>query len=182
MKLPVQVVFRNMKRSEWLASVIREKVGKLDNICDSLMSCRVVVEIPHRHHRKGNFYHIRIDISAPEAEIVVNREPPEHAQAEDLNAALRDAFDSAKRKVEDYVRKRRGFVKTHSSPPHGKVIQLFPEEGYGFLETPDGREVYFHSNSVIAGNFERLEIGSEVAYSEEEGEKGAQASTVRLVS
>jgi cold shock CspA family protein len=71
--------------------------------------------------------------------------------------------------------------KVKATFPRGRVIRLFREEGYGFLETPDGREIYFHRNSVLHPGFDRLEIGTEVRFAEEEGEKGPQASTVAIV-
>jgi cold shock CspA family protein len=72
-------------------------------------------------------------------------------------------------------------VKAHETSPHARVAKLFPEEGYGFLETPDGREVYFHRNSVKDSGFDRLEIGTEVRFAEESGEQGPQASAVIIV-
>jgi cold shock CspA family protein len=74
----------------------------------------------------------------------------------------------------------RGEVKTPAGPPQGRVVRLFPEDGFGFLEAPDGREVYFHRNSVLEG-FDSLEVGSEVRFAEEQGIEGPQASTVSLV-
>ena len=72
----------------------------------------------------------------------------------------------------------RGAVKTHAAPVHGKISQLL--EDYGFVETPDGQEVYFHKNSVVDADFYKLEIGNEVrlVIAEDEGAKGAQASAV----
>jgi cold shock CspA family protein len=95
--------------------------------------------------------------------------------------AVRDAFDVARRQLEDFVRHQRGDVKSHETPPHARVSKLFPEGGYGFLETPDGREIYFHRNSVLHEGFNRLKINSEVRFSEEMGEKGPQASSVTLI-
>ncbi len=175
MKLPLQVVFRGMDSSPWIEEVIRERATKLDRFCDHIMSCRVVVEMPHRHHHSGNLLHIRIDISAPGKEIVVNKEP-----SKDISAAMRDSFDSAIRQLETYVQEQRRHVKTHASVPKARVKQLFQDEGYGFIETLDGREVYFHGNSLIGETFTRLKIGDEVTFVEEDGEKGPQASTVRM--
>jgi len=63
------------------------------------------------------------------------------------------------------------------------VVRLFPDDGYGFIETADGQEVYFHRNSVVEGDFAKLAVDSEVrveiAYGE--SEKGPQATTVRPV-
>ncbi len=79
--------------------------------------------------------------------------------------------------IEDYVRELRGAVKTHEAAALGRV-RLEPELDYGFLETPDNREIYFHRNSVLGPGFDKLEIGAEVRFVEEEGEQGPQASTV----
>lgn len=180
MQLPLQIAFHNMEHSDAVEAAVREKAAKLDEFCDRIMGCRVVVEAPHRHHRRGNQYQVRIDLTVPGEEIVVNREPAEHTEYRDLGVALRDAFDAARRQLEDYVRRRRGAVKAHAGAAHAKVARLFPEEGYGFLETADGREVYFHRHSVLDDAFDRLEVGTEVAFAEEEGKKGPQASTVAV--
>ena len=85
-----------------------------------------------------------------------------------------------RRRLQDRRRRMAGQVKVHEAPPQGRVIQLFPEDGYGFLESADGREIYFHRNAVLDGAFDRMSVGSEVRFAEEEGEKGPQASTVHL--
>ncbi len=181
MLLPLQVSFRHMERSEPIEALIREKVAKLDASPDHIMGCRVVVEPAGKHHEHGNLYEVRIDITVPDEEIVVTREASQHTEYRDIHIALRDAFDSARRKLEDYVRRRRGFVKTLEAAPHARVSKLFPDEGYGFIETPDGREIYFHRKSVLHEGFDHLKIGIEVAFVEEAGKKGPQASTVKLV-
>lgn len=181
MQLPLQVAFHNMDHSDAIEEVIREKSATLDRFCDKIMGCRVVVEAPHKHHQHGNQYQVRIDITVPEDEIVVNREPSLHSAYKDINLAVRDAFDAARRQLEDYERRRRGAVKVHEIPPHARVSQVFPREGYGYIKTPDGHEVYFHRNSVLDEAFDHLAIGTEVTFVEEEGHKGAQASTVKVV-
>ena len=72
-----------------------------------------------------------------------------------------------------------GRVKAHEHQPTGLITKL--DHDFGFLQTSDGREVYFHKNSVLDGGFARLKAGTRVAFSEEEGDKGPQASTVRLL-
>jgi cold shock CspA family protein len=111
-----------------------------------------------------------------------SRDLSKYAVHDDIEITIRDAFDAAKRKLQDYVRRRRGSVKTHQGPQHARVSRLFPEEGFGFIETADGRDIYFHRNSVIDSAFDSLAIGSEVHFAEEQGEKGPQASTIRLVA
>lgn len=181
MQLPLQIAFHNMPHSEVIEKTIREKAAKLDQFAGHIMGCRVVVEMPHRHHVHGNQYQVRIDITVPGEEIVVNREPPEHTEYRDVDVALRDAFDAARRQLEDYVRRRRGSVKELETAPHGRVSKLFPQEGYGFIETPDGREIYFHRHSVLHEAYDQLHQGAEVSFVEEAGKKGPQASTVKIV-
>lgn len=181
MQLPLQIAYQNLPGSPSLDARIRDKAERLDEFCDHIMGCRVVVEVPHKHHAHGNQYQVRIDITVPGEEIVISREPPERVQYRDIEVALRDAFDAAARQMEDYVRRTRGFTKAHAGALHAKVSKLFPEEGYGFLETPDGKEVYFHRHSVLHEGFGRLQIGTEVTFAEEMGKKGLQASTVKPV-
>jgi cold shock CspA family protein len=181
MQLPLQVSFRHMDPSEAIEAIVRERADELDTFAGDIMSCRVVVEPAGKHHEHGNLYEVRIDLTLPGEEIAVTREPGKHTEYKDIQVAVRDAFDAARRKLEDYVRRRRQDVKTHEVPAHGRVSQLFPREGYGYIETPDGREVYFHRHSVLHEGFDGLEVGTEVSFVEEEGHKGPQASTVKLV-
>lgn len=181
MKLPLQIAFHNMEPSEAIEKLVREKAAKLDQFYGGIMGCRVVVEAPHKHHERGNLYQVRIDVTVPNEEIVINREPSAHTDYKDLMVALRDAFDAARRQLEDYVRRHRGFVKTHEPSPHAKISKLVPGEDYGFLQTPDGREIYFHKNSVLHDAFDKLAVGTEVSFAEETGRQGPQASTVKVV-
>ena len=181
MQLPLQLVFRNLDPSPAIEAKIQERAGKLDLYYDQIMSCRVAVEAPHKHHHKGKLYHVRINITVPDKELVVSREPDQHHAHEDVYVAIRDAFDAMRRQLEDYARRRRGKVKHHEAPPHGRIAKLFPEEGFGMIETLDGRLVYFHQNSVVDTDFSKLETGSEVRFVEEMGEKGPQASTVYVI-
>jgi ribosomal subunit interface protein len=181
MQLPLQITFRNMQPSEAIEAKIREKAEKLDKYYDRIMSCRVVVEPQHKHHRKGNLYHVRIDVTVPDGELVASREPDEHHSYEDIYVSIRDAFDSMRRQLEEHARRRRGDVKNHEAPPHGWVAEMYPAEHFGRIKTPDGRLIYFHKNSVLDTDFTELQIGSEVRFVEEQGELGPQASTVYVV-
>jgi ribosomal subunit interface protein len=179
MQLPLQVQFRNMEPSAQVEAKIRERVEQLERLYPRIMSCRVVVEAHHRHHHQGNLYHARVDLKVPDAEIVASRDPKEHHAHEDVYVAVRDAFDAVARRLEDHARRQRGDVKSHEPPPHGRIAEL-GEDG-GRIETPDGRSIYFHRNSVIDADFGALAVGMEVRFVEEAGELGPQASTVYLV-
>lgn len=178
MKLPLQVTFRDMKPSGAITERVDAEVADLDSLFDGLMGCRVLVEAPHHHHHKGNLFHVRVDLTVRGGEIVAGRDPEGRHAHEDVHVAIRDTFRAVRRRLEDYARRRRGQVKWHVEPAQAQVARLMAEEGYGFLETDDGREIYFHRNSILDGGFEALEIGTSVRYVEEAGEKGPQASTV----
>jgi cold shock CspA family protein len=181
MKIPLQITFHDVPHSDAVEEKIREAAGGLEQFYDDIMSCRVVVEAPHRKHRKGKLYHLRIDLSVPGDEIVVNREPGDRNAHGDIYVMVRDAFVAAERQLIEYTRKKQGDVKRDTAAPHAYVDKIFPEDGYGFIRTIDDREVYFHRNSVLNDAFERLKSGMEVRFTEEEGEKGPQASTIDVV-
>lgn len=198
MKIPLQVTFRNMKPSAIAREWVREEVGKLEEFYGRVVGCRVVVEIPHQHHRRGSVYHIRIDLTVPGRELVIKRQPSLRTRAwqtgkaksakqleldtphRNLRLAIDDAFRAAGRRLQDYGRSQSGRVKSHELTPEARITKLMPKEGYGFLTTRDGREIYFHRHSVLNGGFPRLRIGTTVTFAEEQGEKGSQASTVRI--
>lgn len=175
MKIPLQITARNFELTETIENAIREKAQKLDLFYDQIMRCKVLVEAPHRHHHKGVLFNTRIDITIPGAEIAIKREPHE-----DLYVSIGDAFRAARRQIENYTRRQRGDVKHHEETSRALVSALFQEKGYGFLTTPDGREFYFHKNSVLGDKFKDLKIGMKVRFVEELGEKGPQASTVKV--
>ena len=181
MKQPLQITFRDIPRSDAVEAKIREKAAKLDEFYDQIMACQVVIEAPHGHHRKGYLSHVSIALTVPNGEIFINRDPKEHHAHEDAYVAIRDAFDAARRKLQDFARKQRGDVKTHETPAHGTVLEIIPSQDFGRIQTSDEREVYFHRNSFLDGDFDALEIGDKVRFVEEAGEKGPQASTVHLI-
>jgi cold shock CspA family protein/ribosome-associated translation inhibitor RaiA len=180
MKLPLQISFRRMRPSEELEKIVQEKAVGLETFSEHITSCRVVIEPSARRHRKGNHYQVRINVTLPGAELVATREPSEHDEYEDILVSVRDAFSTARRLLEDYVRRQRGDTKTHESVPRGRVSKLFSEKGFGFITAPDGHELYFHRNSVPDNYFPNLSVGDLVVFVEEEGQKGPQASTVKL--
>jgi ribosomal subunit interface protein len=182
MKLPVEITFRNMSASEVLEANVREKAAKLEQFCDRITACRVVVEAAHRHQHKGNIYHVRIDITVPGQELVVSRGVPDPDHA-DVYVAVRDAFDAARRQLDRFVREnhREARAHAHLPPPQGRISELMSVQDFGRILTQDGREIYFHRNSLLGGDFDKLRVGDAVRFSEEMGEQGPQASTVHLV-
>jgi cold shock CspA family protein/ribosome-associated translation inhibitor RaiA len=180
MKVPLQVVFRHTNRSDGVEARIHERAEKLDRIYNQIMTGRVVVDLPQQRHRKGKIFLVRIDLTVPGRELVVGRGPLLNHAHEDVYVAVEDAFDAMERILKEFSREIQGEVKRDVAQDRGLVDRLFPEEGYGFIQTGDGRDIYFHKNSVLNGGFGRLRQGMEVRFNEEEGEKGPQASTVDI--
>jgi cold shock CspA family protein len=134
----------------------------------------------HKHHQSGNLYRATLVVNVPQKQIVVSREHPLHHSHEDIFVAVHHVFEEAGRQLKEYAMKQYGDVKDHELLPHGVIAKLFPEEGYGFIQSFGSSEIYFHRNSVLDG-FENLKLGTEVRFNEEPGEKGPQASSVKIV-
>lgn len=173
MQTPLRITIRDLPPSAAIENHIREKAAKLEQFYPRIMGCRVVVETPGKHKHQGRLFNVRIDLTVPGGELVVGRD-----LNEDMYVALRDAFDAARRRLEDYGRRQRGEVKSHELASRGRVARLFPEAGYGFIEAHDGREIYFHRDKVVTPDFARLEVGTEVQFIEEMAGEGRQAKRV----
>ena len=119
----------------------------------------------------------------PSHEIVVTRNPGEGRPHEPLPAIVRQAFEAARRRLQSLTERRQGKIKSREDDTDstGVVTKLFPSQGYGFLRTLSGPEVYFHRRSVLNKDFDRLRIGTGVHFVRSLGDKGPQASTVRLI-
>lgn len=180
MHLPLQITFRHMEHSPALEARIKQLAERLDRYTQEVTSCRVVLVAPHRHQHQGNLYTVHLDITLPGSKIAVTRDQHDNHAHEDAHVALRDAFHAAERQLEQRTQKRRGKVKEHTAPPHGRIRELYPMLDYGRIEASDGRDIYFHRNAVIEADFDRLDIGMPVHFSEESGDQGIQASSVHI--
>lgn len=180
MDVPPEIAFRHVDATAAVQDKIEEGLDKLEQVYPRLTSCRIMVEDRTPGRETGRRYHVRIDMGVPGKELVVHRDPPQNPH-EDLVQAVGEAFDVARRRLRKFAEVQRGEVKTHVPQPHGRVLRMFPAEDYGFIESDDGREIYFHRHSVVGGDFDDLEVGSVVRFAEERGEKGPQASTVHPV-
>jgi cold shock CspA family protein/ribosome-associated translation inhibitor RaiA len=181
MDKPLGITFHNLDRSESVIAVIREKYGKLERFHRHIVGMNVKVEMPKNHHRHGNHYRVTIEVTVPGQRLVASRSSDKRARHEAPLPTINDAFKAITRKLEDYARKQRGDIKHHDTPPMGRVVRMFPE--YGFVRLTDGREVYFHKNSVLHPGFKQLNEGAPVRIVMAEGEsaEGPQATTVEVV-
>jgi len=155
MQTPVEIDFQGMRGRPEVQASIEHHVAELEQRYGRVTACRVVLKGPGGHHRTGGLYEVNIRLALPNGrEVNVSRTAQADERLADLSFAINDAF---------------------------KVKNLDASGEFGFLEAADGHEVYFHRNSVLDGAFSRLAVGTRVIFAEEMGEKGPQASTVKLL-
>lgn len=176
---PVEIAYRNVEASPAVERHVLRGLSRLAAVEDRIVHCRIMIELRHPRHRKGNLYHVRIQLTVPDREIAVSRTPPKHREHETLWTAVGDAFDRARHELLEHAERERGQVKTHEAPPHGWISELFSD--FGFIRSSDARIVYFHRNSVLEGDFDDLRLGEEVRFAEQMGDQGPQATTVHPV-
>jgi cold shock CspA family protein len=182
MQTPVRIEFQGMVGNRQTRAAIAKHLVQLEQRFGRITACRVVVRGPGAHHRTGGLYEVNIRLALPNGrEVNVARSTHADERHSDLTFAVNDAFKRARRRLQDQARRLQGEVKHHEDQPVGTVVRLDPDGGFGFLEAGDGHEVYFHCNSVLDAGFSRLAVGSRVAFGEEMGDKGPQASMVKLL-
>lgn len=184
LQTPLEIHFTNMERSDAVEKAARARVERLERLFDGITSCHVFVGASHRRQRKGNLYEVRIEVRVPGTELAVNNKPGDVNAHEDVHVAIRDAFNAMERQLKKWKQQFRGQPKAREAPLQGRIAEIHPAEDYGQIATTDGRLVYFHKNSVIAGGFGELKEGDPVELVVRYGEsgKGPQASTVRRIS
>lgn len=178
-----QIDFHGMEPSPDYRDEILRHIERLEDKYGRMTSCRVVVTAPGGRHHTGGHFEVHIHIVLPdEREVAIDRTPDPDERFQRFEFALNDAFGRAGRQLQDEVGRMRGKVKHHEEAPTGVVKQIMREDGYGFLESEDGREIYFHRNSVRAPGFDDLDVGARVNFVEEEGREGPQASRVMPIA
>jgi cold shock CspA family protein len=182
MQTPVQIDFQGTHATAEVHAAIEQHVAELERRFGRVTACRVVLKAPGGHHRTGGLYEVHIRLALPNGrEVNIGRTPPADERHADLSFAINDAFKHARRRLQDHVRRLQGQVKQHEPQPIATVKTIDASGEFGFLEAADGHEVYFHRNSVLDGAFGYLAVGTQVTFAEEMGEKGPQASTVKLL-
>ena len=180
METQVEIDGHGVEISAALREVLNEHVRELEARYGRMTSCRVVVTGPGHKHRTGGLYDVRIHIALPDGrEVAVDHLDHGDERHSDLHFAVNDAFKRARRQLQDEARELQGAIKHHEPQPIGKIARIDVSGEFGFITTQDERDIYFHRNSVVGGSFKDLEPGTRVSFVEEQGDKGAQASTVK---
>jgi cold shock CspA family protein len=173
-----------MPSDDDIKDLIEKKAARLEKVAEHLISCRVAVEKKQENPNTGNPYRVRIVARFPPGhEVVVDSgEGSRDYSHSDVETVIRDVFDIALRQLKKEVDKQQGEVKEHPRQEvSGFIVRLFSDKGYGFIKSLSGQELFFHKNSVLKDDFDRLDIGTGVRFIPVSGEKGPQASTVQIV-
>lgn len=181
MQTPAQIEFENLTPSPELRVAIDRHLAELERHFGRATAGRIVVRGPGDGHKTGGQYQVSIRLALPEGrEVNVGRTPKDDERYADLTFAVDDAFRRARRQLQDQARLLRGQTKHHEAEPVGTVVRIDPSGEFGFLEAADGQEIYFSCNSVLKDR-SNIVVGTRVSYVEEIGDKGPQASTVKLL-
>jgi ribosome-associated translation inhibitor RaiA/cold shock CspA family protein len=188
MQVPLEITFHNMESLDWAEQEIRARVDDLESIYDRLTSCRVRVDQRATNTNDTIPPVVRIEIGIPgRKDLVVAHEPDRlqlRFQRPDLHNAINEAFRIAERQLSEYKDRLKDHTKElrHEAGQQnlGQIAELNPDRDYGFLLTKEGGLLYFHRNSMLAGDFDALKPRDEVYYVEEVGDTGPLATKVRV--
>jgi ribosome-associated translation inhibitor RaiA len=186
MQVPLELAFRHVDSTEWAETEIRERVAKLEKIYDRLVSCRVKVERTNQAHGVPPI--VRIELGIPGRTDLVVAADQEHLQRRFQTPDLRNAINESFRIAERQLFELKGQRSRRTKQPHhddanqylGQIAEMHPEDDHGFLLTKEGGLLYFHRNSLLNGDFDKLLRGTEVHYVEDIGDTGPIATKVRL--
>ena len=185
MQTPVEIDFHGLKANERLRACVLKNISTLEQRFGRITACRVVIKAPSERHRTGGVCEVAIRLALPQGRHVDIARSEKAEKADDRLAdpmvAVKAAFQRARRRLQDQAGRMRGQVKCHDGAPVATVKRFDAATGFGFLETPDGREIYFHKNSVRDGSAGPFAPGTRVTFFEEMGNKGPQASTVKVL-
>ena len=180
-----EIIFHDVDRSPWIEDYVTDRLYKLERFAQGITRCHVSLKQEQGSHRKGNLYSVTVEVRIPpQHDLVATKQKEIVDMPTQMPAVINATFGAIERQVKRTAALRRKEQKApvHNGQTHGIVEKLFADDGYGFLRTvDDNRQVYFHRNSVLHDDFDRLAIGTEVRFSAEAGEEGPQASSVQIV-
>ncbi len=181
MQTEPQIIFRDIEPSAAVQAEIAKRIAGLERVHDRITACRVTIEKRSERGHKGHIYHVGLDLEVPGGHVHVSRKPGDMGAHEDLSVAIRDSFKAARRQLKNHAKKAAAVhVKSHPEVHYGTIEQLFPDEGFGFVKTKGGLEVFFQRASVTGTDWDRLDLGSETSFSLMEGDKGPFAVNLSI--
>ena len=183
MQVAPEVIFKGVERTAWVEEMVAEKLSHLERFSQDITRCHVTLTREQSSQKTGNHYSMMVEVRVPrQHDLAVRKQKQIVDMRTQLPAMIKAAFDAIEKQLKKTVELRRHDEKTHDAQPRGLVEKIFAD-GYGFIRTmDDGRQFYFHRNSVLHDDFDRLEVGAQVRFTAQEGEEGPQASSVQLLA
>jgi ribosome-associated translation inhibitor RaiA len=120
----VQITFRNLDTSPAAEELVHKRAAELALLSDRLTACRVVIAAAHRHQGRAKTFQVSIDMTVPGGPVMVSGEHGDDHAHDDVSIAIRDAFDAARRRLQDHFRRIDGKTK-----PHGRTEPDVPAAG-----------------------------------------------------
>jgi len=184
MQVPVEITWQNMDPARHVEARVNQRVERLEKFFGRITSCRVTVAAPHQRRRQGDRYEVRLAVAVPGGEMTIDRRPGDDAAHFDVLVAVRDAFDAMEHKLRRWKDQHSGRPEAMAEPLRGRIADIETEAGFGHIVATDGRMVYFHRNSVVTGDFDKMKKDDPVELVVDPGEdaEGPHASTVRAIS
>ena len=139
------------------------------------MRCDVVIKQSQKHKHNGKIYQPRIIVSVPGDTITIT-----NASNEDIYIAIRDAFTALRRRLKNFAKKQRGEVKSHDQMIKGRIVRLFTDEAFGFIEAQN-EEYFFNNFNVNNTRFDNLKVGLMVEFIPAEGDDGHLAHRINVI-
>jgi cold shock CspA family protein/ribosome-associated translation inhibitor RaiA len=175
--MELKIETRNVElRKGWQTKIEEEKEKLICHYANFILHLRVTIEATS-HHKEGGF-EIKLIASVPNDTVVVTK------KGESVRSSLVEAFDVLSLNLKEILRKKRkgqkGIEQTGNSDHYGIIRKISPLESYGFITSSDERDIYFHENALKNANIDDLVEGDSVFYGETVGDKGPQASWVRV--
>jgi len=183
METPLEIAFKDLETSPFLDALIRGRAARLETFHDHVLGCRVVVDTPFRPADGAKPpIGVAIEVTVPGRRIVAKDAQQRHDAKVDHAAVVNRAFGKVERQLGEHREVRAGEVKrSEAAGQTGRVVRLFPDSDYGFIEIAASPDLYFTRNAVLGADFDDLEVGSmvRVTVATTEGPMGPQASSVR---
>jgi ribosomal subunit interface protein len=183
MQVAPEVIFKDVDRTPWVEGYVAERLQHLERFSPDITSCHVTLAREQSSRRTGNRYSVMVEVRVPrQHDLAVRKQKEIRDMDTQLPAVINEAFGAIEKQLKKTAALRRRDEKSHDGQPRGLVEKVFADEGYGFIRTvEEDRQLYFHRNSVLHDDFERLTVGTEVRFTPEQGEQGPQATSVQVL-
>jgi len=181
MQAPPKISYHNLASSPAIENLVQRRIKALELRHDRLTGCEVTMEAPQKRKRHGRVFKVRLNLHLPGPDLSISKEVAQGSAQEDLILAVNRAFTAAEKQLKKRKKKMNGLeVKHHPPVLHGKIAELEPELGYGWVQADDGRKVYFQRDSLTSDDWARLDKGTRLRFREMQGDKGPYAASVAI--